>query len=53
MPVIFKDLALYGKKPKLSKKINPLPNGLMWLRAMDREPMLATDMEMRSQLIEL
>ena len=42
MPVIFKDLALYGKKPILNKKINPLPNDLMWLRGMDTEPMLTT-----------
>lgn len=53
MPVIFKDLAIYGKKPKLEKKINPLPDGLMWLRAMDRDPMLSTDEEMRSHLIVL
>ena len=46
MPVIFKDLALYGEKPELEKKINPLPDGLMWLRAMDREPMLATSEEL-------
>ena len=46
MPVIFKDLALYGEKPKLEKRINPLPDGLMWLRAMDREPMLATSEEL-------
>ena len=46
MPVIFKDLALYGEKPELEKKINPLPDGLMWLRAMDREPMLATREEL-------
>ena len=48
MPVIFKDLALYGEKPELEKKINPLPDGLMWLRAMDREPMLATHEELES-----
>ena len=53
MPVIFKDLAIYGKKPELEKKINPLPDGLMWLRAMDRDPMLSTDEEMRSHLIVL
>lgn len=53
MPVIFKDLAIYGKKPKLNNTINPLPDGLMWLRSMDREPMISTDKEMRSHLIEL
>ena len=40
MPVIYKNLALYGEKPKLKKKINPLPNGLMWLRGMDTAPQL-------------
>lgn len=53
MPVIFKDLALYGKMPVLDKKINPLSDGLIWLRAMDREPLLATDEKIKSQLITL
>ena len=51
MPVIFKDLSLYGKKPILDKKTNPLPDGLMWLRAMDSEPMLTTEEKMKSMLI--
>lgn len=53
MPVIFKDLALYNEMPKLEKKINPLPDGLMWLRAMDHEPMLVTDEQLRAQIIAL
>ncbi len=53
MPVIYKDLALYCKKPALEKKINPLPDGLHWLRGMDTEPMLMTDDEMRKELITL
>ena len=53
MPEIFKDLAMYGEMPELEKQINPLPDGLMWLRAMDREPMLATDKEMREMIITL
>lgn len=40
MPEIFKDIALYKKIPIFEKKINPLPDGLVWIRAMDREPML-------------
>lgn len=40
MPAIFKDIALYGDFPQLEKKINPLPNGLMWLRGMDVNPRL-------------
>lgn len=53
MPVIFKDLALYGKKPKLERVINPLPDGLMWLRAMDAEPILLTEKDIEGRLIEL
>lgn len=40
MPEIFKDIALYNEMPKLEKKINPLPAGLMWLRGMDTQPRL-------------
>ncbi len=53
MPVIFKDLALYGEKPSLNKKINPLPDNLMWLRGMDTEPMLTTADEIRRGIIYL
>ena len=42
MPEIFKDIALYGEFPQLKKKINPLPNGLLWLRGMDVAPRLMT-----------
>lgn len=53
MPVIFKDLALYGEKPNLTKKINPLPDGLLWLRGMDIEPRLITLAEIEKELIQL
>ncbi len=53
MPVIFKDIAIYGKKPELTKKINPLPEGLMWLRAMDAEPMLSSKEEIEHLLIDI
>ncbi|WP_337085095.1 hypothetical protein [Elizabethkingia anophelis] len=42
MPCIFKDLALYSKFPELDKKINPLEDGLLWLRGMDTVPRLFT-----------
>jgi carbamoyl-phosphate synthase large subunit len=42
LPEIFFDLALKGKKPTLSKIINPLPDGLLWIRSMDKEPLLTT-----------
>lgn len=50
MPVILKDLCLYGKKPNV-KQLNPLPDGLLWLRAMDCAPILTTEAELRKQLI--
>ena len=46
MPEIYKNLALYEKEPKLEKIINPLPDGLMWLRGMDRTPVLTTEEEL-------
>lgn len=51
MPLILKDLALYGKFPCLSCKVNPLPAGLMWLRGMDSLPRLVTEEEMFRELI--
>ncbi len=53
MPKIFKDIALYNKFPSLNKKINPLPNGLMWVRGMDTKPKLVTEEDMLSDLIQL
>ena len=40
LPRIFVDIGLYGKFPSLNKKINPLPDGLMWIRGMDQRPKL-------------
>lgn len=51
MPEIFKDIALYGELPKLPKKINPLPNGLLWLRGMDVEPRLMTPEEINKEVV--
>jgi carbamoyl-phosphate synthase large subunit len=51
MPEIMKDLALYGKMPELSKKINPLPDGLLWLRGMDTLPRLMTAAELEASII--
>ena len=43
LPEIFKDIALYNKFPDLNIKINPLPDGLLWLRGMDVKPLLVTN----------
>jgi len=51
MPEIFKDIALYNEFPKLNKKINPLPNGLMWLRGMDTPPRLMTATAIEKEIL--
>lgn len=45
-PEIYCNIALEGKFPSLAKKINPLPDGLIWIRGMDREPVLTTVAEL-------
>ena len=51
MPEIFKDIALYGEFPHLSKKINPLPSGLLWLRGMDVNPRMMTEERLSREII--
>lgn len=40
MPKIFFDIALEKGVADLDVKINPLPDGLLWIRGMDREPVM-------------
>ncbi len=40
MPYIFVKLAFDEKIPELPKKINPLPEGLAWVRGLDFQPIL-------------
>lgn len=51
MPEIFKNIALYGKFPVLEEKINPLPDGLMWLRGMDTKPKLMRAEDIESGIV--
>lgn len=51
LPEIFKDIALYGEFPKLEKKINPLPSGLLWLRGMDVVPRLMTEDDISREIL--
>lgn len=53
MPQIFADIALNNKFPNLKNKINPLPNGLLWIRGMDREPLLTNESEIKKEIIGL
>jgi carbamoyl-phosphate synthase large subunit len=40
LPEIYANISLSNSFPNLSKKINPLKDGLLWLRGMDTEPYL-------------
>ena len=53
MPKILKDIVLYNRKPELENNINPLPDGLLWLRAMDTPPLLTTQFEIEKSLIKV
>ncbi|MGB8599432.1 MAG: hypothetical protein WCE88_08065 [Burkholderiales bacterium] len=48
MPKIYCDIALDGNFPSLQKRINPLPDGLIWVRGMDVEPALTTRSELEA-----
>jgi carbamoyl-phosphate synthase large subunit len=50
MPQIFADIALNNRFPVLKNKINPLPQGLLWIRGMDREPLLTNELEMKKTI---
>ncbi|WP_010678070.1 ATP-grasp domain-containing protein [Bacillus timonensis] len=52
MPEIYKDIILYNKFPTLESKINPLQDGLLWIRDMDREPILTTENEVMKRIQE-
>ena len=53
MPKMFKDIVLHGEFPTLEKKINPLPDGLVWLRGMDTKPKLMHENEVLTNIIKL
>jgi carbamoyl-phosphate synthase large subunit len=48
MPELYVKTGMTGVIPELSSRINPLENGLSWIRGMDREPVLTTISEMQS-----
>ena len=47
MPEIYCNIALENKFPSLERRINPLPDGLVWIRGMDVEPCLTTIAELQ------
>jgi hypothetical protein len=46
MPEIYCNIALEGEFPTLESRINPLPDGLVWIRGMDVTPVLTTVAEL-------
>jgi carbamoyl-phosphate synthase large subunit len=52
MPKIYCDIALDGIFPSLQKRINPLPDGLIWIRGMDVEPVLTTRSELQAMALK-
>jgi len=52
LPKIYCDIALDGNFPSLEKSINPLPDGLIWIRGMDVEPVLTTRAELDAMAIK-
>jgi carbamoyl-phosphate synthase large subunit len=53
MPKILKDIVLYDRMPKLERVMNPLPDGLLWLRVMDCPPLLTTATEIEHALLRI
>lgn len=48
MPKIVRDIVIDGVFPKLEKKINPLPSGLVWIRGMDVQPVMIKKEELEA-----
>lgn len=53
MPLMYVKLAFGEPLPPVAKKMNPLPNGLAWIRGMDIEPVLTTVDEIEKTVVEL
>lgn len=53
MPYIFTKLAFGEEAPGFRNRLNPLEPGLLWVRGMDREPMLLRECEIAQAEAEL
>jgi carbamoyl-phosphate synthase large subunit len=42
------NIALYKDFPSLEKKINPLPDGIRWIRGMDVDPVMINETEYKN-----
>lgn len=53
MPYIAVKLAFEEEPPPIAVKVNPLPAGLVWVRGMDKEPVLTTAEQIAAKECEL
>ncbi len=53
MPAIFVKLAFGEPLPAMPKKINPLPEGLAWVRGMDIEPVLTSLKDIEKEVLAM
>lgn len=53
MPYIYLKLAFNERVPKITRRINPLPNGLVWIRGMDFKPVLTTEKKIEANVLAL
>ncbi len=51
LPVIIKNICLYGQAPDIEKVMNPLPNDLLWIRGMDTKPRLIGKGQIANELL--
>lgn len=53
LPEIYVTLGVERRFPELETKLNPLPDGLVWIRSMDVEPVLTTAEELEALAVKL
>lgn len=51
MPVIIKNLCLYSQKPAGYPLLNPLEDGLLWIRGMDTPPVLTSKKSLEASIL--
>ena len=48
LPAMYCDIGIDNEFPSLERTVNPLPEGLLWIRGMDVEPALVTTAELEA-----
>lgn len=53
MPYIYVKLAYGEEPPHIPRRVNPLSPGLVWIRGIDKEPVLRTEQEIDASLLDM